>query len=380
VNNKGKNHKNPEYSFWHELAGSLGDLGTLLPYVLAVIAIAGLSSASVFMGFGIFYLFSGWFYAMPMAVQPMKAASAAIIVQGATPAEIAAGGIVIGLILLIMGLSGVIERIARLTPPGVVGGIQLGLGVSLAVLGLKMIATQPILGFSCLLVMLVLLFRYSRSPAALIVLAGGTAVSLIFNGEVTIEPVNIGLHLPETVIPSLKDFNKGILMLALPQIPITLTNAVLVTSLISKELYPQSADRANERNLCLTMGGANLLMAPLGGFMMCHGSGGITAHYRYGGRTAMTVIIIGMILLLIGILLGDDAVILLRLIPEAILGVLLFYSGIDLAMATRNMNKYQDLYLVLIVAALTIGINPAVAFIAGIGIYLIERRGWIRLG
>lgn len=121
-------------------------------------------------------------------------------------------------------------------------------------------------------------------------------------------------------------------------------------------------------------------MAPLGGFMMCHGSGGITAHYRYGGRTAMTVIIIGMILLLIGILLGDDAVILLRLIPEAILGVLLFYSGIDLAMATRNMNKYQDLYLVLIVAALTIGINPAVAFIAGIGIYLIERRGWIRLG
>lgn len=380
MNNKGKNHKNSEYSLWHELAGSLGDLGTLLPYVLAVIAIAGLSSASVFMGFGIFYLFSGWFYAMPMAVQPMKAASAAIIVQGATPAEIAAGGIVIGLILLIMGLSGVIEKIARLTPPGVVGGIQLGLGVSLAVLGLKMIATQPILGFSCLLVMLVLLFRYSRSPAALIVLAGGTAVSLIFNGGVNIEPVNIGLHLPEPIIPSLKDFNKGILMLALPQIPITLTNAVLVTSLISKELYPQSADRANERNLCLTMGGANLLMAPLGGFMMCHGSGGITAHYRYGGRTAMTVIIIGMILLLIGILLGDDAVILLRLIPEAILGVLLFYSGIDLAMATRNMNKYQDLYLVLIVAALAIGINPAVAFIAGIGIYLLERRGWIRLG
>ena len=42
MNNKGKNHKNPEYSFWHELAGSLGDLGTLLPYVVAVIAIAGL--------------------------------------------------------------------------------------------------------------------------------------------------------------------------------------------------------------------------------------------------------------------------------------------------------------------------------------------------
>ncbi|MDD3852185.1 MAG: putative sulfate/molybdate transporter [Syntrophomonadaceae bacterium] len=380
MNNKGKDLEKPEYSLLHEVSGSLGDLGTLLPYVLAVIAVAGLSSASVFMGFGIFYLFSGWFYSMPMAVQPMKAASAAIIVQGASPAEVAAGGIAIGLILLLFGWSGMIGRIARLTPPGVVGGIQLGLGVSLAILGLKMIATQPVLGFSCLLVMLILLFRYSKSPAALIVLAGGTAVSLILSGGVSIEVVNIGWHLPDTVIPSMRDFKKGILMLALPQLPITLTNAVLVTSLITKELYPKSADRASEKNLCLTMGGANLLMAPLGGFMMCHGSGGITAHYRYGGRTAMTVVIIGMLLLLTGVLLGDDAVILLRLIPEAILGALLFYSGIDLAMATRNMDEHQGLFLVLIVAALTIGLNPAVAFIAGIVIYLIERQGWIRLG
>ena len=114
-----------------ELSGSMGDLGTLLPHLLAVITVAGLSSTSVFMGFGLFYLFSGWFYGIPMAVQPMKAATAAILVQDLTVGEIAAAGIVIGAVLLIIGLSGLINWIARLTPDSVTGGIQVGLGISL---------------------------------------------------------------------------------------------------------------------------------------------------------------------------------------------------------------------------------------------------------
>lgn len=360
-----------------ELSGSMGDLGTLLPHLLAVITVAGLSSTSVFMGFGLFYLFSGWFYGIPMAVQPMKAATAAILVQDLTVGEIAAAGIVIGAVLLIIGLSGLINWIARLTPDSVTGGIQVGLGISLAILGIKMVAGEPWLGILTLLMMLVLLFRY-QNIAALAVLFLGTAVSLLYYGD-GLPSLSIGLHLPEVVIPALSDFKRGTLMVVLPQLPLTLTNAVLVTSLISRDLYPAKHEKLSEKNLCLTMGGANLLIAPLGGYMMCHGSGGVVAHHRYGARTPKAIYMIGIILLLFGLLLGDDALIVLRLIPEAVLGCLLFYSGIDLAMSTRNFAVKNDRFMLLIVAVLTIAVNPAVAFISGIVIDQADRRRWIKI-
>lgn len=360
-----------------ELSGSMGDLGTLLPHLLAVITVAGLSSTSVFMGFGLFYLFSGWFYGIPMAVQPMKAATAAILVQDLTVGEIAAAGIVIGAVLLIIGLSGLINWIARLTPDSVTGGIQVGLGISLAILGIKMVAGEPWLGILTLLMMLVLLFRY-QNIAALAVLFLGTAVSLLYYGDGP-PSLSIGLHLPEVVIPALSDFKRGTLMVVLPQLPLTLTNAVLVTSLISRDLYPAKHEKLSEKNLCLTMGGANLLIAPLGGYMMCHGSGGVVAHHRYGARTPKAIYMIGIILLLFGLLLGDDALVVLRLIPEAVLGCLLFYSGIDLAMSTRNFAVKNDRFMLLIVAVLTIAVNPAVAFISGIVIDQADRRRWIKI-
>lgn len=360
-----------------EVSGSMGDLGTLLPHLLAVITVAGLSSTSVFMGFGLFYLFSGWFYGIPMAVQPMKAATAAILVQNLTVGEIAAAGIVIGAVLLIIGLSGFISWIARLTPEGVTGGIQVGLGISLAILGIKMVASEPWLGVLALALMLVLLFR-CRNIAALAVLFIGTALYLLYAGE-GLPSLTFGFHLPEVVVPALNDFKRGTLMVVLPQLPLTLTNAVLVTSLISRDLYPTKSDKLSEKNLCLTMGGANLLMAPLGGYMMCHGSGGVVAHHRYGARTPKAVYIIGVILLVFGLLLGDDALVLLKLIPEAVLGCLLFYSGIDLAMSTRNFSVKSDRFMLLLVATLTIAVNPAIAFVSGIIIDQANRRKWIKI-
>lgn len=361
-----------------DISGSMGDLGTLLPHVLAVITVAGLSSTSVFIGFGLFYLFSGWFYAMPMAVQPMKAATAAILVQKLSVGEVAAAGIMMGMVLLIIGASGLIGWIARITPPGVSGGIQFGLGVSLAMLGIKMAASEPWLGIPALAAMLFLLFRY-RHIAALAILIVGTAAALIYNGQSLPSSISIGWHVPQMVIPAWSDFQRGFLMVVLPQLPLTLANAVLVTSLLSRDLFPASYDRLSEKNLCLTMGGANLLMAPFGAYLMCHGSGGVVAHHRYGARGPRAVYIIGLILLLAGLLLGDDALILLKLIPSAILGCLLFYSGVDLAVSTRSLGDSDHSFLLILVAILTIAVNPAVAFIAGIAIDQARRRHWITL-
>jgi len=353
-----------EKSLWGELSGSIGDLGTFLPYVLGAVTVAGLNPASIFAGFGLFYIFCGWFYRIPMAVQPMKAASAAVLTYKLTPGEVAAGGLVIGLLLLLLGLTGVVDLISRITPQGVISGIQVGLGLSLAILGLEMVGKQPVLGWSMLVLMLLLL-QSRRLPAALLVVLVGTVAHILLNPGLSLPKITLGIHLPGLVIPAAEDFNRAFFMLVLPQLPMTLTNAVLVTTVLSRELFGDRAARVSDRNLCLTMGAANLLAAPFGGYMMCHGSGGVAAHYRFGGRSKYTVYIIGFLLLAVGLFLGTDGASIFALIPDAVLGCLLFYSGVDLAMAARKASERNDFFVVLAVAALSLAINPAVAFIAG---------------
>lgn len=375
-----KQRENPEQkSFLGELAGAMGDLGTFLPHVLGAISVAGLNPASIFTGFGLFYLFCGWYYRIPMAVQPMKAASAAVLVQKLTPGEVAAAGLMIGLLLFLLGVTGLIDRIARITPPGVIGGIQVGLGLSLATLGIKMVAADPLLGWPVLIMMLPLLSS-RRFPAAITAVLVGTALNLILHPGLDLPRIAFGVHLPSIIWPAAADFQKSLFMVVLPQLPLTLTNAVLVTTALTAELYGSKASRVNDRNLCLTMGLGNLLAAPFGGYMMCHGSGGVAAHYRFGGRTKYTPYIIGIILLVVGLLLGGNGAKVLSLIPDAALGCLLFYSGLDLALAARGGTRCrEDFFLILAVAALALAINPAVAFIAGIALGKGLEKKWFRI-
>ncbi|MGR6836582.1 putative sulfate/molybdate transporter [Syntrophomonas erecta] len=360
--------KHSRLGLLNELSGSLGDLGTFLPHVLAAITVAGLDATSIFTGFGIFYIFSGWFYGIPMAVQPMKAASAAILVEKVPPEGVAAAGILMGAILLFLGITGLIERLARITPRGVTAGIQLGLGLSLAILGMHMALTDLWLGTIMLVLMLVLLY-FKKLPTALIILVVGTIVGLWLHPPQSWPEFIPALHIPEFIWPQARDFGQAFVLITLPQLPLTLTNAVLVTTVISQELYGAKAERVTEKNLSLTMGAANLLAAPWGGYMMCHGSGGVAAHYRYGGRTRLTPFIMGLLLVLAGVLLGKDAVSWLLLVPEAVLGALLFFSGLDLARAARVDDDQGEWFLALLVAALTLAVNPAIAFLSGILIH-----------
>lgn len=370
--------KDNKVSFLGELSGSIGDLGTFLPYILGAISVAGLNPASIFTGFGLFYIFCGWFYRIPMAVQPMKAASAAVLLHQLTPGEVAAAGLVIGAVLLLLGLTGLIDFIGRITPPAVISGIQVGLGLSLAVLGVKMIITEPLIGWPVLVLMLPLL-KSKRFPAAIAAVLAGIALNFLLHPGQPLPSISLGIHLPEIILPAAADFKRGFFLAALPQLPLTLANAVLVTTALSRELFGERAARVNDRNLCLTMGAANLISAPLGGYIMCHGGGGVAAHHRFGGRTKSTAYIIGAALLAIGLFLGSDGAGIFALIPEAALGCLLFYSGIDLAVAAKRIEQRQEFYVILAVAALSLAINPAVAFVAGFILAKGMEKKWIKI-
>ena len=59
-----------------EVSGSLGDLGTFLPHIVGAITVVKMDPTGILTTFGLFYAFTGAVYGVPMAVQPMKAASA----------------------------------------------------------------------------------------------------------------------------------------------------------------------------------------------------------------------------------------------------------------------------------------------------------------
>jgi len=348
-----------------ELAGACGDLGTFIPHVIGAITVAGLAPAGVLVGFGAFFIASGLIYGLPMAVQPMKAISAVLVTGQVGPGEVAAAGLALGLILIVLAATGTIGWLARVIPQSVSAGLQLGLGISMAVLGIELMGRTPWLGISALalLVALMLLPRFPAAPAML-----AAAIAAGFAAGLVQPPAGIGPAWSSlgVAVPSLAEIWRGVELLVLPQLPLTLTNAVIVTALVCRDLFPATAGRASERNLALSTGLANLALAPLGAMPMCHGAGGVQAQHRFGARTGLAPVLLGSALLVLGLGFAGSAAALFGLIPLAAVGALLLVAGGDLAVSRRLFDAQPSCWPVIAVAAtVTLLFNPAIGLLAG---------------
>ena len=367
-------------TFIAECAGSCGDLGTFIPHVIGAITVAGLAPFGVLFGFAVFLIGSGWFYKIPMAVQPMKAVSAVIITAGMTPGEIAAAGMMLGVVLFVLGISGLIGRVARLIPQSVSAGLQLGLGLLMGVLGVKLILMTPVIGIVAL-VMLFGLTRVPHCPAAPITLVASALVGWAM-GSTTFPDVAMSMGVPQIVVPNWSEIWRGFEIAVVPQLALTLTNAVIVTAALSRELFPLAMS-ATERNLAVSSGLANIVLSPLGAMPMCHGAGGLQAQYRFGGRTGLTPVILGAVLLVLAMLFSTSAAQLFEIIPIGAVGALLILAGTDLAVSRRLFDAKPSCWPVIAVTALlTLFTNPALGFLFGwlaeIIRTAIERRGTLR--
>jgi MFS superfamily sulfate permease-like transporter len=353
------------FHFLQEFSGACGDLGTFIPHAIGAMMVAGLAPAGVLFGFAVSLIMTGLFYGLPIPVQPMKAVSAVILTDGLRPGEVAGAGLILGMVLVGLGATGAIGRVARLIPQSVSAGLQLGLGLLMAVLGIDLMLKTPWLGFGSLALLLVLM-RVPRCPAAPLML-----VAAIIAGAST-EPVTLPetfaaiWHLPELVRPAWLDVWRGLELAVLPQLPLTLTNAVIVTASLSRDLFPGQAARASERNLALSAGIANLLLAPFGAMPMCHGAGGLQAQYHFGARTGLAPILFGLVLLVLALGFADMAAQLFAVVPIGAVGALLIMAGTDLALSRRLFDGRPSCWPVIGVTALvTLLVNPALALAAG---------------
>ncbi|MBI5165650.1 MAG: sulfate permease [Magnetospirillum sp.] len=362
-----------------EVSGAFGDLGTFLPHVVAAIAVVGMDPTGVLVGFGLFYMFTGGFYGLPVAVQPMKAASAAVLVDKLPAGAIAASGMMIGLFFALLAMTGLLGRLAKILPRTVAAGLQLGLGMALALLGLKLMATGMWLGAATAAV-IVLLLPTRRLPVALIALVAGTAAGMAGGLTPPLPEISLGFHLPALVVPTWEEVTLGFDRAVLPQLPLTITNAIIVAAALSRQLFPDHGDTVTEKRLALTTGIGNLVASAFGGYPMCHGAGGMAAHHRFGARSGAAPIVIGVTLLALGLLLGEGGYNLLKLIPDPVLGALLLFSGIDLAQASKPHTYDQDkVFVILIIAALCLATPPAIAFLVGLALAICVEKGWLRI-
>jgi SulP family sulfate permease len=306
-----------------------------------------MNPTALFLTAGLTYCLAARYFQIPMAVQPLKAVAAIALALSLSPSEVASAGLLMGGLLLLVGVTNLARLLAKIFTLPIVRGIQLGLGLVLAREGLRLVmgsrGGQPLPGgqltpwlIALIGGALLLALRDSRRfPAALVLLTLGIILGVVMNGG-KLPPLSFGPVTPELLHPRWCEIKKVLPLLVMPQFALTFGNSIVATENTARILYGEQAKRVTVRALCLSIGIVNLLTAAIEGSPLCHGSGGITAHYRFGARTPKSSYVIGGVCILLA-LFGGAAVGLLHLIPLAVLGVFLVYVGIQHGAYLRDL-------------------------------------------
>jgi MFS superfamily sulfate permease-like transporter len=255
-----------------------------------------------------------------------------------------------------MGLTGAVTWVAKITSRPLVHGIILGLGLGFILEGVKMMDANPALAILVSMGTFVLL-SYERIPAMLILLGVGVITAIAS------EPALVGelghmtwrLRLPEFALTKVgpSDLITGILVLGLPQVGLTLGNAIIATVEENNQIFPTRPTTV--KTVAIDHGLMNLVGASLGGVPMCHGAGGMAAHIRFGARTGGALVILGSLILFVGLFCADSVATLCKLFPRALLGVILLFGGLELAAGVHEHPvRKEDRYVMLLTAGVSL--------------------------
>ena len=354
------------------MAGAVADLGVLVPIAVALIVSNGLSPTAVLLPAGLLYIAAGLYYRLPVPVQPLKAFGAIAIAQGLGVNEIAAGALLMGGIFVVLGLSGLLDRIARLFPQPIIRGIQLSVGLLFCQLAWTLTTTPPqafadhvlpvwwLVGGG-LAVTLAGLLLHRQAVALILVGIAAAAMVLAYHGPLTLGPSPI--RFPELSVGA---FTAAAVALVVPQLPLTFANSCLAMADAAKAYFGRAAERVRAGRLALSLGLANLFAGAIGGMPVCHGAGGMTAHYSFGARTGGTPILLGVVLLALAIIFGASLTALLAGFPLPILAGLLAIAGLLHIALLKDLRHPAHWALAIGIGVVGLISNLAIALVAGL--------------
>ncbi|NLX35322.1 MAG: hypothetical protein GXY68_01390 [Chloroflexi bacterium] len=353
-----------------ELAGSMGDFGTLFPLAIGLIAINRMDPVGLFVMLGLTNIITGLVYRLPMPVEPKKVVSVAAIGQGWSASMVTASGLGLGLIWFALAATGAVRKLVQITPNGVIRGIQLALGITLAAQAVEL--SLPEFWWALIAIAIILLLRESRyAPAALVIMGLGVAVMGV-RGDL-LPHLHLRVSLPRFTLPTPADVWQSMVLAGFAQVPLTITNACLATAAMIRDLFPDKA--VSEERLLVNMGAMNVAASFFGGMPMCHGSGGLAGQYYFGARTGGTNILEGLIELGLGIFLGHSLLGILSAFPMALVGGMMFMVGIQMALPAARL-KGWSLALAGLTASVALLTNMAIGFaVALLVAWVLRRRG-----
>ncbi|KAH9289303.1 hypothetical protein KI387_033420, partial [Taxus chinensis] len=369
---------------WAEVNGSMGDLGTFIPIVIALTLVNGLDLGTTLIFTGMYNIITGLCFGVPMPVQPMKSIAAVAISEGKNLniPEIMAAGICTSGILFGLGITGLMK-----------------LGLAFAFTAVKYIRKEqdfaknkagdarPWLGLDGLLLALVCLgfillvngsggddddssqrtediplvsvpmdgsedhqvrksFRNLKFlhavPSALIVFVLGIVLAIARNSKV-LRQLKLGPSKPHLIKISRHEWKTGFVRATIPQIPLSVLNSVIAVCKLSTDLFPKKEVTPNW--VSVSVGLMNLVGCWFGAMPVCHGAGGLAGQYKFGARSGASVAFLGTVKLIL---------------------------GIELAMACRDMNSKKDSFVMLMCAAVSLtGSSAALGFGFGVVLYVI---------
>ncbi|KAF2812476.1 uncharacterized protein BDZ99DRAFT_461158 [Mytilinidion resinicola] len=344
-----------------ELSGSLGDLGTLLPLMIALTLTGSISLPSTLLFTGAANIYSGVAFGIPIPVQPMKAVAAVAIARRFSLEETAASGIVVAALVGVMSVTGLVRWASNVTPIPVVKGIQVGAGLSLCLsAGSSLLNplswTGPWWGDNLLwallaVILLLATLPFPRAPYALavfvlgLILAGFHAPSASPPDHSTPHSNSSSNPFADIPIlhPSAATFWHATTTAALGQLPLTLLNSVIAASALAIDLFPSPPypTAPSVTSLGLSVSLINLIGCWFGAMPACHGSGGLAAQYRFGARSGASIILLGLLKVTLGVITlwkAEAVVSILKGFPAALLGVLVLAAGVELAKVGESLN------------------------------------------
>ncbi|KAH7062547.1 hypothetical protein B0J12DRAFT_716351 [Macrophomina phaseolina] len=329
-----------------ELSGSLGDLGTLLPLLVALTLSHSISLPATLLFTGASNILTGAFFGIPLPVQPMKAIASIAIARSYSLQENAAAGIGVAAVVGMMSITGLLSWVTRVVPIPVVKGIQVGAGLSLVLsAGEKMLkplgwtAPSPVdnlLWAIAAALALLACTRAPRVPYALLIFLLGLVFAGVKARESNLDGSSIVPSIP-IVVPSWATFGRTFVTASLGQLPLTTLNSIIAVTHLSADLLP-SVPTPTVTAIGSSVAIMNLISCWFGGMPACHGSGGLAAQHRFGARSGASVIILGIVKMILGLVGSERLVRLLANFPKALLGVMVLAAGVELAKVGESLN------------------------------------------
>jgi sulfate permease, SulP family len=365
----------PRSTRLRELAGGVGDWGLLIPMSIALIALNGLDATVVFAGVGLTYIATALAFGVPVPVQPLKAFAAAAIALGLSAETLAAGALLMAAVMAALAVTGAADWLARRFPLVLVRGIQAAVALLLGKAAVELAldgnwqglpAIDPgvsvaIATVACLALMLAV---RSRLPASLLVLGAGAAIGVAVAG---VPDIGFGPQAPTLAVPDAAAFGVALTSLVIAQVPLTFGNSIVATADAEREYFGAAARRVTPRRLAASIAGSNGFAGLLGGLPVCHGAGGVTAHYKLGARTWRATAMAGALLVGTSLAFGASLPDLLRLVPPGALAGMLMFVAIQHGLLAARLDGWSDRVVAATVGVVTLLVaNLAIGFAVGV--------------